>query len=185
MRMWDRTITEAFHRSVCFRYSGLVGTLSDLATHSLSSEPAGSLRLYISDSPPGLAFLHDPILLESPEATYVVEWNEAKASQKSKAYIMTAKEKHAKLHTFMYTLRKVCHPLLVHLSVKWLVVTTFPCPLNRAFGIILGSGVGAGPISRLRISRTGTYSFPPLPAPETHAVTCLLGSTHCCTLIRS
>jgi hypothetical protein len=87
--------------------------------------------------------LYDPILLESPEATYVVEWSEAKASQKSKAYITTAKEKHAELHTFIYAPRKVCHHLLVHLSVKRLVVTMFPCPQNRTFGIISGSGVGA------------------------------------------
>jgi len=73
---------------------------------ALSSKPAGSLRLHISDSPPGLAFLYDPILLESPEATYVVEWSEAKASQKSRAYITTAKEKHAELHTFIYAPRK-------------------------------------------------------------------------------
>ena len=91
------------------RNSGLVGPLSDLATHSLSSEPAGSLKLYISDSPPGLAFLYDPILLESPEATYVVQWSEAKAIQQSKVNITTAKEKHAELHTFMYAPRKVCH----------------------------------------------------------------------------
>jgi hypothetical protein len=100
------------------RNSGLAGLLSDLAAHSLSSESAGSLRLYISDAPPGLAFLYDPILLESPEATYVVEWGEAKASRKSRAYITTAKEKHAELHTFMYAPRKVCHPFFVHLSVK-------------------------------------------------------------------
>lgn len=72
----------------------------------LSSEPAGSLRLYISDSPPGLAFLYNPILLESPEVTYIVEWSEAKASQKTKAYIKTAKEKCAELHTFIYAPRK-------------------------------------------------------------------------------
>lgn len=90
--------------------------------------------------------MYDPILLESPEAVYIVEWSEAKASQKSKAYITTAKEKHAELHTFMYAPRKVCHPLLVHLSVKRLVVTMF---LNRMFGIISGNGVGAWPISRL------------------------------------
>jgi hypothetical protein len=132
------------------RNSGLVGLLSDPAAHSLSSEPAGgSLRLYISDAPPGLAFLYDPILLESPEATYVVEWSEVKASQKSRAYITTAKEKHAELHTFMYAPRKVCHPLLVYLWVKRLVVTKFPCLVDRTFGIISGSGVGAWLISRL------------------------------------
>ena len=147
MRTRDRTITETFHRSVRSRNSGPVGPLSDLAAHSLSSEPAGSLRLHISDSPPGLAFLYDPILLESPEATYVVEWSEVKTSQKSRAYITTAKEKHAELHTFMYAPRKVCHPLLVHLPVKRLVVTMFPYPLNRMFGIISGSGVGDWPIS--------------------------------------
>ena len=38
---------------------------------------------------------------------------------------------------------------LVHLSVKRLVVTMFPYPLNRTFGIISGSGDGAWPISRL------------------------------------
>jgi hypothetical protein len=123
MRTRDRTTTGTFHRSVCSRNSGLLGPLSDLAAHSLSSEPADSLRLCINDSPPGLAFLYHPILLESPEATYVVEWSEAKAGQKSRAYITTAKEKHAELHTFMYVPRKVCHPLLVHLSVRRLVVT--------------------------------------------------------------
>ncbi len=147
--MRGRTTTETFHRSVRSRNSGLVGLLSDLAGHSLSSESAGSLRLYISDAPPGLAFLYDPILLESPEATYVVEWSEAKASRKSRAYITTAQEKHAELHTFMYAPRKVCRPLLVHLSVKRLVVTIFPYLLNRTFGIISGSGVGTRPISRL------------------------------------
>ena len=65
--------TETFHRSLRSRNSGLVGPLTDLASHSLSSVCAGSLGLYISDAPPGLAFLYDPILLESPEATYVVE----------------------------------------------------------------------------------------------------------------
>jgi len=93
--------------------------------------------------------LYDPILLESPEATYVVEWSEAEVSQKTRAYITTAKEKHAELHTFMYAPRKVCHPVLVHLSVKRLVVTTFLYFINRTFGIISGSGVGAWPISRL------------------------------------
>ncbi|KAF8500312.1 hypothetical protein F5888DRAFT_1633075 [Russula emetica] len=58
---------------------------------------------------PDLHFLYDPILLESPEATYVVEWSEAKASQKSRAYITTAKEKHAELYTFMYAPRKAQH----------------------------------------------------------------------------
>ncbi|KAI0277333.1 hypothetical protein BGY98DRAFT_1097494 [Russula aff. rugulosa BPL654] len=78
-----------------------LGEKARRSIEALSSEPAGSLRLYISDSPPGLAFLYDPILLESPEAIYIVEWSEAKASQKSKAYITTAKEKHPELHTFI------------------------------------------------------------------------------------
>jgi len=71
----------------------------------LSSEPADSLRLYICDVL-GLAFLYDPVLLESSEATYVVEWSEVVASQNSKAYITTAKEKHTELHTFIYAPRK-------------------------------------------------------------------------------
>ncbi len=110
------TIIETVYRSVSSRNCALVGPHSNFSTHRLSSEPAGSLRLYISDSPPGLAFLYDPILLESPEALYVVEWSEAKASQKSRAYITTAKEKHAELHTFMYAPRKVCPPFALRLS---------------------------------------------------------------------
>lgn len=95
------------------KYSALIGPRSDFAAHSLSTEPAGPLRVFISDAPPGLAFLYDPILLESPEATYVVEWCEVDAGQKSRTYITTAKEKHADLHTFMYTPRKVCHPFFL------------------------------------------------------------------------
>jgi hypothetical protein len=72
----------------------------------LSSDPAGSLRLYIDDVL-GLAFLYDPVLLEAPESTYVVEWCDVKASQNSKAYITTAKEKLTGLHTFVYAPRKV------------------------------------------------------------------------------
>jgi hypothetical protein len=72
----------------------------------LSSEPAGSLRLYIDDVL-GLAFLYDPVLLEAPESTYVVEWCDVKASQNSKAYITAAREKHTELHTFVYAPRKV------------------------------------------------------------------------------
>jgi hypothetical protein len=78
-----------------------MGPLSDLAAYSLPSEPPSLLRLYNSEVPPGLAFLYDPILLDSPEATYAVEWSELKASQKSRACITTAKEKHVELHTFM------------------------------------------------------------------------------------
>jgi hypothetical protein len=74
-------------------------------------EPADSLRLYICDIL-GLAFLYDPVLLESTEATYVVEWSEVKASQDSKAYITAAKEKHTELHTFIYAPRKVRPRLL-------------------------------------------------------------------------
>lgn len=74
--------------------------------------------------------MYDPILLESPEATYIVEWCEVNAGQKSRTYITTAKEKHADLHTFMYTPRKVCVTLFTcnRLSVMRLVVTTFPPP---------------------------------------------------------
>lgn len=100
------------------RNSALIGPRPDFVAHSLSSEAAGPLRLYISDAPPGLAFLYDPILLESPEATYVVQWSEVKASRKARAYITTAMEKHAELHTFMYTPRKVCQSLLDGLSVR-------------------------------------------------------------------
>ncbi|KAI9508113.1 hypothetical protein F5148DRAFT_20640 [Russula earlei] len=71
----------------------------------LSSGPPRSLRLYISDVF-GLAFLYDPVFLESPEATYVVEWCDLKSVQTSKAYITTAKDKHAELHTFIYAPRK-------------------------------------------------------------------------------
>ena len=98
------------------RTIALIRPRFDLVAHSLSSESTRSLRLFISDSPPGLAFLYDPILLESPEATYVVEWSGVEASQKSRAYITTAMEKHTQLHTFMYTPRRVCHPLLDRLS---------------------------------------------------------------------
>ena len=49
-------------------------------------------------------------------------------------------------YTFMYASRKVCRPLLVHLSV---IVTILPYPLNRAFGIISGSGVRVWLLSRL------------------------------------
>ncbi|KAH9960420.1 hypothetical protein BC827DRAFT_393109 [Russula dissimulans] len=71
----------------------------------LSSEPASSLRLYINDIF-GLAFLYDPVFLESPEATYVVEWCEVKASQNTRAYITMARQKHTELHTFIYAPRK-------------------------------------------------------------------------------
>ncbi|KAI9467340.1 hypothetical protein BJY52DRAFT_64085 [Lactarius psammicola] len=71
----------------------------------LSLLPAGSFRLYIQDAF-GLAFLYDPILLESPEATYVVEWSEATGARTTKTYITEAKEKHSELHTFIYAPRK-------------------------------------------------------------------------------
>jgi len=145
------------------RNNALIGPRSDFAARSLSSEAAGPLRLYISDAPPGLAFLYDPILLESPDATYVVQWSEVKASRKARAYITTVKEKHAELHTFMYTPRKVRHPLLDRLSVRRLVVMTFPQPLNRTFGIISVSDVGAWPISKLFGTPWARYFFiPPL-----------------------
>jgi len=74
--------------------------------HSLSLLPAGSFRLYIHD-PFGLAFLYEPILLESLEATYVVEWSEVTGIRTTKTYISEAREKHAELHTFIYAPRKV------------------------------------------------------------------------------
>jgi len=50
--------------------------------------------------------LYDPILLESPEATYVVEWSEVTGARTTKTYITEAKEKHAELHTFIFAPRK-------------------------------------------------------------------------------
>ncbi|KAI9447694.1 hypothetical protein H4582DRAFT_1895690 [Lactarius indigo] len=67
--------------------------------------PAGSFRLYIQEVF-GLAFLYDPILLESPEATYVVEWSETAGAGTTKTYINKAKEKHTEMHTFIYAPRK-------------------------------------------------------------------------------
>ncbi|KAH9173323.1 hypothetical protein EDB89DRAFT_2068780 [Lactarius sanguifluus] len=75
------------------------------AIDDLSLLPAGSFRLYIQEVF-GLAFLYDPILLESPEATYVVEWSEATGAGTTKTYINNAKEKHAEMHTFIYAPRK-------------------------------------------------------------------------------
>lgn len=75
------------------------------AIDDLSLLPAGTFRLYIQEVF-GLAFLHDPILLESPEATYVVEWSEATGAGTTKTYINNAKEKHAEMHTFIYAPRK-------------------------------------------------------------------------------
>ena len=73
---------------------------------SLSLLPAGSFRLYIHDAF-GLAFLYDPVLLESPDTTYVIEWSEATSARTTKTYITEAREKHVEMHTFMYTPRKV------------------------------------------------------------------------------
>jgi hypothetical protein len=70
--------------------------------------PAGSLRLYINDAS-GLAFLYDPILLESPATTYLVEWDEVLANQISRTYIANATMKNPELHTFIYAQRKVRH----------------------------------------------------------------------------
>ncbi|KAH8982799.1 hypothetical protein EDB92DRAFT_1892798 [Lactarius akahatsu] len=75
------------------------------AIEDLSLLPAGSFRLYIQEMF-GLAFLYDPILLESPEATYVVEWSEATGAGTTKTYINNAKEKHTEMHTFIYAPRK-------------------------------------------------------------------------------
>jgi hypothetical protein len=46
-------------------------------------------------------------LLESPEATYVVEWSEVTGARTTKTYIAEAREKHAEMHTFIYAPRKV------------------------------------------------------------------------------
>jgi hypothetical protein len=104
--------------------------------------PAGSLRLYINDTL-GLAFLFDPILLESAVTTFVIEWGEVMANQNSRTYITNATEKHAELHTFIYAPRKVRPLLLVFPSVRWLVMTTCRRPLNRTVGITSGSNGGA------------------------------------------
>ncbi|KAI0251749.1 hypothetical protein BJV78DRAFT_405812 [Lactifluus subvellereus] len=63
------------------------------------------LRLYISDTL-GLAFIYDPILLESAITTFVVEWGEITANQNSRKYIANATEEHTELHTFIYAPRK-------------------------------------------------------------------------------
>lgn len=78
----------------------------NVLARSLSLLPAGSFRLYIHDAF-GLAFLYDPILLESPEATYVVEWSEVTGARTTRTYIAEAREKHAEMHTFIYAPRKV------------------------------------------------------------------------------
>jgi hypothetical protein len=81
-----------------------LGRVSDLIR-------TGSLRLcQCIDDASGLAFLHyDPILLESPTTTYLVEWGEVLANRNSRTYIVNPTMKNPELHTFIYAQRKVHH----------------------------------------------------------------------------
>ncbi|KAI0306861.1 hypothetical protein B0F90DRAFT_1813721 [Multifurca ochricompacta] len=85
----------------------------------LSSLSGGSLRFHVNEAS-GLAFLYDPIFLESPNTTYVVEWCVKQASQDAKMYIANIKEKGPELHTLIYAPRKNgWHYLGLH---RWNVV---------------------------------------------------------------
>jgi hypothetical protein len=154
------------------RNSALIGPRPDVFAHSLSSE-ANLLKLYISDAPPGLAFLYDPILLESPESTYVVQWSEVKASRKTRAYITTAKEKHAELHTFMYTPRKVCHPLPDRFLRNAAGRDDVPTTPKQNVWYYLGERRWSLADIKTLWDSLGPVLLPPpsSPAPETHVVT--------------
>ncbi|KAI0265037.1 hypothetical protein BC834DRAFT_879774 [Gloeopeniophorella convolvens] len=71
----------------------------------LSTLRTGSLKLHINNTT-GLAFLYDPILLESPDKTYVVEWGHPRLNRNATAYIAQAREAHAALHTLIYASKK-------------------------------------------------------------------------------
>ncbi|KAH9967112.1 hypothetical protein BJV74DRAFT_889995 [Russula compacta] len=120
----------------------------------LSSRQTGTLRLHICE-PFGLEFLYDPILLESPEATYIVEWCELKASHITKAYIASAKEWHTELHTIAYAPRGGASPLSLARDAVGVVTAAFVArnPLHRTIGIISASNVGAQRVDANRSSQ--------------------------------
>jgi hypothetical protein len=81
--------------------------IGDLVSRvSLSTLPADSLRLHISNS---FAFVYEPVILESPVAAYIVDWGREKANQNVEEYIDTGASTGA-LHTLIFSARKVRLP---------------------------------------------------------------------------
>jgi hypothetical protein len=100
---------------VLFFFDRTFGSCSDQLATVYLRFPAKSLRFYISD-PFGLAFLYDPILLESPDTTYLVEWGEVTANQNSRTYIAKATEAHRA--AYIYLCAEEGASLLTHLPVR-------------------------------------------------------------------
>ncbi|KAI0320248.1 hypothetical protein OF83DRAFT_619137 [Amylostereum chailletii] len=61
------------------------------------------MRLHITG---GLAFVHDPIVLETPNPVYLVDWGLTKMNRSIEAYIKTATASRPGLHTFIYSPKK-------------------------------------------------------------------------------
>ena len=71
---------------------------------SLGSTTEQCLRLQITRD---MAFVYDPIFLESSTASYLIDWGRKTANQKTEAYINQGDQKNPVLHTFVFPVKKV------------------------------------------------------------------------------
>lgn len=85
----------------------------ELLLASLGSTSDHCLRLQFVN---GLAFVYDPIFIESPTATYLIDWRNKKMNREVAKYIAySSGTAPSVLHMFVYPVKKVClvHPLLL------------------------------------------------------------------------
>ena len=62
------------------------------------------MRLLIKE---GFAFVFDPVVLENPRATYLVDWGDAAKNEEIGGYITSLTANDSALHTFIFSCKTV------------------------------------------------------------------------------
>lgn len=77
---------------------------------SLETSVDVSMRLAIThyNRKATVACLYDPILVDVPGRSYLLEWGRPKANQNQERYISASKARDAVFHTFLYPTSEVC-----------------------------------------------------------------------------
>lgn len=96
-----------FFRTMCYprqSFSMPLSTIILTYSYRLGQHEPNSMRLVVRE---GYGFVFDPVVLENPRATYLVDWGDVIKNDEVTRYIASLTANDSALHTFIYSAKNV------------------------------------------------------------------------------
>ena len=102
---------------------------------SLEQLEPNSMRLLIEK---GCGFVYDPVVLENPRATYLVDWGDVHRNEEIARCIASLTANDSALHTFIFSSKNV----RISREANSVTSKLMPCALDRMDGFISATASG-------------------------------------------